>query len=333
MNEMLPTLIRLLADGHFHSGAELGEQLGISRSAVWKYVGELERFGLDVHSVRGKGYRLAHPFTPLDSSEIVRVMKSVKEYSLQRVELHQSIDSTNSHAMRLIQERALEPEAGKYSLFLAERQTGGKGRRGRQWASPYGKNVYMTLVRQVDAGQMSIEGVSLVAGLAVVRALESIGLDEAGVKWPNDILCGGKKLAGILMEITGDISGVCQLLIGIGLNVHCPAETMRMVDQPWTDLFQVTGSQLDRNRIAGLLSVHTMLALDEFESEGLKPFVKEWNKYDVMYGREVQLTSGERKHTGQAMGISEKGALLLKTGSEIEPMNGGELSLRMAGTT
>ena len=198
-------LLKLLGDGRFHSGEELGAALGISRSAVWKRLQGLEsEFGLEVQSVRGRGYRLAEPLVAIDPQRVRAPWP---------LDVLFSVDSTNAEVMRRLDAGAATPFA-----VVAERQTAGRGRRGRAWVSPFGANLYCTLGISVRGGPKELEGLSLVVGLAVVRAIQSLGIAGVGLKWPNDILLDGKKLAGILLELTGDPADLCSVAIGIGIN-------------------------------------------------------------------------------------------------------------------
>ncbi len=328
MSELLRPLISRLADGRFHSGTELGQALEISRAAVWKYMQQLSELGLEVHSVRGKGYRLPDPVALLDRSAIKAAIAGEMLSAIGRLEILDVIDSTNSHAMRSLQEGKLPLETGKYAVVLAEQQTSGKGRRGRLWISPYGRNIYMTMVRHLDTGAVGTEGISLVVGLAIIRALKALGIPAPGVKWPNDLVADGKKLAGILLEITGDITGVCQLLIGVGINTHCPPITMQDVGQPWTDLYSFSNREIDRNVLAGSVIGQVVAALAEFETRGLPAFHDEWRQHDVMHGNDVELINAGDSWIGRAMGISDNGALILDTGEGRQLVKGGEISIR-----
>ena len=328
MSELLRPLITILADGRFHSGTELGETFAISRAAVWKYMQRIAGLGVEVHSVRGKGYRLPDPVSLLDSQAITAAMTKREGAAISRFDILDTIDSTNSHAMRLLQDGALTLDSGEYAVFLAEQQTQGKGRRGRLWVSPYGRNIYLTMVRLVDTGAVGTDGISLVVGLAIIRALKSLGVTGPGVKWPNDVVAGGRKLAGILLEITGDITGVCQLLIGVGINIRASHKTMQAVDQPWTDVYTLCNREIDRNILAGTVISHVMAALSEFEDSSLAAFQEEWRRHDVMHGREVVLSTASGSRLGRAMGISGTGALILETAEGRHLVSGGEISLR-----
>ena len=324
---LLP-LIGILSDGRFHSGSELGRQLGISRSAIWKNICKFAELGLEVHAVRGKGYKLKYPLTLLESSRIYAGIPDGTRSSILQLEILDTIDSTNSHAMRLIQQGKLSLQPGQYSIHLAEQQSDGKGRRGRQWISPFGQNIYLTMVRLIDTGVIATEGITLAVGLAIIRALSELEVPGLGVKWPNDILVEGRKLAGILLEISGDISGICQLTIGVGINVRNQPESMEQVSQPWTDLYQVTGKAMNRNLLVSQVVCHIMSALKEFENNGLKSFIAEWQDNDVMKDQQVELVTTRSSVQGIARGISETGALLLETSQGMQVINGGEVSLR-----
>ncbi len=314
------SLLQLLKDGQFHSGQALGERLGISRSAIWKQLKALEReLGLDIHKVRGKGYRLADPLSLLDSGEVAPA--GMFPWSVQ---IHDVIDSTSAEALRLLQ--ANEPAP---FLVLAEQQTRGRGRRGRQWMSPPAQNLYMSLAVGISGGARQLEGLSLVVGLSVLAALRAMGLREVGLKWPNDVLVGNKKVAGILLELVGDPADLCHVVIGIGINVNM-REMDGGIDQPWTSVRLELGHTVNRNRLARSLSNHLRDDLARHEKDGFAAFRAEWEEAHLWQGRAVELASGVQVVRGEVLGISEAGALrLLIDGSERQ-YSGGELSLRLS---
>ncbi|WP_282342687.1 bifunctional biotin--[acetyl-CoA-carboxylase] ligase/biotin operon repressor BirA [Pseudomonas sp. PS02288] len=314
------SLLQLLKDGQFHSGQALGVRLGVSRSAIWKQLQALERqLGLDIHKVRGKGYRLADSLNLLDAEEIAP-QGSVPW----GVQIREVIDSTNAEALRLLQADKPAP-----FLVLAEQQTAGRGRRGRQWVSPLAQNLYMSLVVRIGGGARQLEGLSLVVGLSVLSALRAMGLREAGMKWPNDVLVGRKKVAGILLELVGDPADVCHVVIGIGINVNM-REMAEGIDQPWTSVRLELGHAIDRNCLARSLSERLRDDLARHEKGGFAAFRAEWEEAHLWQGRVVELASGVQVVRGDVLGISETGALrLLVDGSERQ-CSGGELSLRLS---
>lgn len=222
----MQTLLKLLQDGRFHSGEELGAVLGISRSAVWKRLQHLEaEHGLQFHKVRGRGYRLASPLSLLDPRKID---------SLWPVEIMPTVDSTNSEAMRRLVAGASTP-----FVIVAEQQTAGRGRRGRAWVSPYGENLYYSLAITVR-GRSGARRVEPGCRSRGAPGPESLGVRDAGLKWPNDLLQGGKKIAGILLELSGDPADLCHVVIGIGINVNM--KTATDIGQPWTSLREALGN-------------------------------------------------------------------------------------------
>ncbi|RMM06334.1 Bifunctional biotin-- synthetase/biotin operon repressor [Pseudomonas syringae] len=313
------TLLKLLADGAFHSGQVLGESLGVSRSAVWKQLQQLESdLDIEVHKVRGRGYRLATPIVLLDPAAIVE-SGMPGEWS---VRTYDSIDSTNAEASRLIALGAPMP-----LLVVAEQQTAGRGRRGRKWVSPFAENLYYSLVLRIDGGMRQLEGLSLLVGLAVMNVLRDMGVQGAGLKWPNDVLVGRQKIAGILLELIGDPADVCHVIIGVGVNVNMRASTE--VDQLWTSVRLQTGAPADRNTIAARLSSQLEALLVVHRQEGFLAFQKEWEQGHLWQGAAVKLLSGIETVEGVVLGVDSLGALRLEVNGLEKSFSGGELSLRL----
>lgn len=313
------TLLKLLADGAFHSGQVLGESLGVSRSAVWKQLQQLESdLGIEVHKVRGRGYRLATPIVLLDPAAIVE-SGMPGEWS---VRTYDSIDSTNAEASRLIALGAPMP-----LLVVAEQQTAGRGRRGRKWVSPFAENLYYSLVLRIDGGMRQLEGLSLLVGLAVMNVLRDMGVQGAGLKWPNDVLVGRQKIAGILLELIGDPADVCHVIIGVGVNVNMRASTE--VDQLWTSVRLQTGAPADRNTIAARISAQLEALLTVHRQEGFLAFQKEWEQGHLWQGAAVKLLSGIETVEGVVLGVDSLGALRLEVNGLEKSFSGGELSLRL----
>lgn len=309
------TLLKLLKDGRFHSGQALGAALGISRSAVWKQLQHMESdLNLSIHKVRGRGYQLAAPLELLESDQL--------DASPWPVSIHHSLDSTNAEALRAIERGAMAPFA-----VMAERQTAGRGRRGRKWVSPFAENIYYSLVLRMDGGMRQLEGLSLVVGLAVLNALKSVGVSEAGLKWPNDVLVGNKKIAGILLELVGDPADVCHVVLGIGINVNMKVASE--VDQAWTSLFLESGVAINRNILVSRLNESLLVYLRRHESLGFSDLQSEWELNHLWQGCEVSLIAGVHQVNGTVMGIDQQGALRMSVGGEEKVFSGGELSLRL----
>jgi BirA family biotin operon repressor/biotin-[acetyl-CoA-carboxylase] ligase len=313
------TLLKLLKDGRFHSGQALGVALGVSRSAVWKQLQHLEAdLGLSIHKVRGRGYQLAAPLTLLDPVEIGEQAPSCDWPIL----VFDSIDSTNAEALRAIERGQAAP-----FLVLAERQTAGRGRRGRKWASPFAENIYYSLVLRIDGGMRQLEGLSLVVGLAVMQALRELGISGVGLKWPNDVLVGQKKIAGILLELVGDPADVCHVVLGVGINVNM--QITDEVDQQWTSMRLESGKVFDRNHLVRELGAMLQAYLRRHQVDGFSAIQAEWEQNHLWQGRAVSLIAGVNHIDGEVLGIDSQGALRLKVDGVEKVFSGGELSLRL----
>ncbi|MEJ2566690.1 MAG: bifunctional biotin--[acetyl-CoA-carboxylase] ligase/biotin operon repressor BirA [Gammaproteobacteria bacterium] len=311
-------ILETLGDGHFHSGAELGR-----RTAVWKHLQALGDLGLDIFAVTGKGYRLAHPLELLRENDIHAALRDDSRPLLAGLELHAHLDSTNTHLSR----QAANLPSG-YAC-LAEYQSTGKGRRGRTWVSPYAGSVYLSLLWRFTVSPTVLSGLGLVSGVAVARALRQAGLHDIGLKWPNDVIWQGRKLAGTLLEMTGESYGPVNVVIGIGLNVRMSAAAGKQIDQAWVDVETALGSSVSRNTLAGLLLHHLLLALQDFQARGLAPFLREWQQWDIVTGKEVRLQLPHETLTGIAKGIDHNGALLLQSRGTINSYLAGEVSVRL----
>lgn len=317
-------LLALLADGRFHSGEELGPRLGIGRSGVWKLVRSLEDSGLDIFAVRGKGYRLSEPLDLLNREQILAAVDAPARRLIGALEVLPEIDSTN----RYLVDRCGGDLAEGHCCF-AEYQSAGKGRRGRAWVSPPAANIYLSIYRSFDSTPALMQGLSLAVGVAVVRALTSLGVVGLTLKWPNDVMWEGRKLGGILLEMSGESAGPWRVITGLGLNVNMPAPTASSIDQPWTDLRVAAGRHLGRNRIAGRVLQYMVTGLDVFAREGFVPFRREWEGFDSARGRPVAVTAFEGVTRGLAQGVDETGALLVLVDGELRRFLSGDVSLRV----
>ncbi|RVD76149.1 bifunctional biotin--[acetyl-CoA-carboxylase] ligase/biotin operon repressor BirA [Pseudomonas koreensis] len=311
------TLLNLLKDGRFHSGQALGLALGISRSAVWKQLQHLEaELGLSINKVRGRGYQLATPLTLLDPLSIGALAP------VWPMTVFDSIDSTNAEALRAISQGRTAP-----FLVLAERQISGRGRRGRKWVSPFAENLYYSLVLRIEGGMRQLEGLSLVVGLAVMHTLRKLGVSGAGLKWPNDVLVGNRKIAGILLELVGDPADVCHVVLGIGINVNM--QVADEVDQQWTSMRLETGKSCDRNALVAELSEQLRDYIQRHQIDGFSALQGEWERDHVWQGRPVSLIAGASHIEGVVLGIDSQGALRLRVDGVEKVFSGGELSLRL----
>jgi len=321
-------IVRRLADGSFHSGETLAVGLGISRAAVWKAVHKAgEVLGLDIESIPGRGYRLKTPLELLDPKRILAAVPNKIQQQIARLEIHDDIDSTNSHLMR-------EAQTGAPSgtLCVAERQRAGRGRRGRTWVSPFGSNLYLSLLWRYSLGPGQLGGLSLAVGAAVAGALEAEGAEGIALKWPNDVLWRRRKLGGLLIELAGETQGPSLVVIGLGLNTRIGGAEAAEIDQPWADLDAVLGpGRYSRNRLAGRLTDGLIRTLDRYGRDGLGPFLAEWERFDLHRGERVEIRFGDERKVGTHAGITEDGALRVEVGDVVEVFHAGEVSLRSVG--
>jgi BirA family biotin operon repressor/biotin-[acetyl-CoA-carboxylase] ligase len=320
------TLVPLLADGQFHSGQALADALGLSRTAIWKQLNRLQSLGLEVESVKGRGYRIPGGIELLDQSRTRDRLEPHARQLLHELQLLETVDSTNAEVLRRI-------AAGSAPGLVcsAEQQTAGRGRRGRQWVSPFARNIYLSLCWEYHQGATALEGLSLAVGVAVVRALRGLGVDGLQLKWPNDVLAQGAKLGGVLLEMAGDAAGRCQVVIGVGINVAMPPAAANTIDQAWIDLTRLCdGSPPGRNALLAALLNELLPLAASFGDTGFAPWRAPWIALDAYADTPVVLHSGEQRQAGVARGVDERGALLLETTTGVQPVYGGEISLRAA---
>ncbi|AXK72872.1 bifunctional biotin--[acetyl-CoA-carboxylase] ligase/biotin operon repressor BirA [Lysobacter sp. TY2-98] len=319
-------LLRALADGPV-SGDALARIAGTTRAAVWKRIEALREAGVPVEAAAGRGYRLAMPLDLLDAGAIRDALPAEAAGALAALDVAWTIESTNT---ALLREPA--PASGARVLF-AERQTGGRGRRGRTWQSPLGASLLMSVSRAFDGGLARLGGLSLVAGIATAAALRDVGFDAVGLKWPNDVVVeqGGtlRKLGGLLVEGGGEHGGPARAVIGIGLNVRLPESAATAIDQPWIDVATL-GHAPTRNALAATLLAHLLPALDLFDRDGFAPFAARWREFDVLHGRDVVLHLPDRTEPARVLGLADDGALRVRTSDGERDVHAGEVSLRVA---
>jgi len=304
------------------SGDALASGLGQTRAAIWKRIQGLRAAGVAIEGRAGDGYRLAQPLELLDCARIIGQLAPEVAGAIADLEIGWTLGSTNSELLR-----RSAPLRG-VAVLLAERQTGGRGRRGRQWASPLAANIYLSLSRAFAGGLSRMGGLSLAAGVATGEALHALGFSGAGLKWPNDVLVEGCKLGGLLVEGGGEFAGPARAVIGLGLNVRMPAQTAADISQPWTDLDTLAGVLTSRNEVAAALLSHLLPALEQFEQEGLAPFLPRYAALDVLAGRTVRVEEAGTLHEGIADGLAEDGALRVLIDGSVRCFHAGEVSVR-----
>lgn len=308
-------LISILSDGEFYSGEYLGELMGMSRAAINKHIQTIREWGLDVYTVTGKGYAFSSPIQLLDVDEICSKIPDGN------IAVLPVIDSTNQYLL----DRLDSISSG--DACIAEYQQAGRGRRGRQWFSPFGSNLYLSLYWRLEQGPAAAVGVSLVIGIVMAEVLHQLGAEGVRVKWPNDLYLNDRKLAGILVELNGRTGDAAHLVIGAGINLRMNSSVSNAINQGWINL-QEAGIDIDRNSLAAKLIMELRTALAIYEQQGLASFISRWSSLDNFYNRTVKLIVGNREIVGIDKGIDNQGALLLEQDGEIRSYIGGEISLR-----
>lgn len=314
-------LLRLLADGEPHSGESLGERLGVPVAALPEHVRALEGLGLRVREIAGQGYRLAEPIDLLDRHDLARLLRA--DSTRVSVEIVDECPSTNG----VLMERARNG-AAHASVLACERQTAGRGRRGKPWHSGIGTDLTFSLLWRFQQGAGALSGLSLAVGVALARALARFGHADVQLKWPNDLMLRGRKLGGILIEMAGDHLGPSAVVIGVGLNVRWSAARAAAVDQPATALSEEGDSVPSRTALLAAALAELGTALGEFARGGFACFRAEWLGRHAWQGRRVTLRIAEREVAeGEAVGVGEDGALLLRSARGVQPFHSGELRL------
>lgn len=320
-------LIRLLADGEFHSGERLARSLGVSRTAVWKHLQAVGAFGLELHKVPNRGYRLAQPIDLLSKAVIARHIPARTRRKLRSLEVKLHTESTNSRLLALT-----DLPGGKADVCIAEHQSAGRGRRGREWLAPFGGGICLSLSWSFPEPPRQLSALSLAVGVALRRALESSGTEGVRLKWPNDVLVNGRKLGGILCELRAEAAGPAYVVIGIGLNAHLTESARRAIAATGVeaiDLNEVAGKKkAGRNSVCAAIIDELIAALEEFQRSGLQTFVNDWRHADALHGAAVRVTLGESIHRGLARGIDVDGALMLETPGGLLRFISGEVSVK-----
>ncbi len=321
-------LITALADGAVHSGADLAKRLACSRTAVWKHLKELRSVGLQIDAQRGIGYRLRQPVELLDETVIRRDLDARAGMALASLELHDNIESTSERL------RGLPPAtADRFDAVLAEYQTGGRGRRGRQWLSPFGSGLCLSINHRFEIVPAALSALSLAIGVGVCRALGDDVAEFVALKWPNDIVAGNGKLGGLLVDVEGEADGPISIVVGIGLNFDVSDAMIQQVSRtggltPVGLRGLVPDLNVSRNQLAARLINETHAVLTEFEQSGFDVFIDEWRRLDWLAGRPVTAQIGRRLLSGTARGIADDGKLVIDTNGKLQHLVSGEISLR-----
>jgi BirA family transcriptional regulator, biotin operon repressor / biotin---[acetyl-CoA-carboxylase] ligase len=330
--EALPLVARVfaeLANGEFHSGEQLAEKLGVSRGAVWKAAESLRELGATLHAVRNKGYRLRSGSDALDARQIAALLPEAVRSHVRSVDAAWTVDSTNSALLA-----RPNPPLGSCEVMLAEYQTAGRGRRGRAWLAPPGGSICLSLCWVFREVPQDLGALGLVIGVCALRALRESGLEEARLKWPNDLVVEGKKLGGILIDLRAESAGPACVVIGIGLNVALGAKLLEAIGETGVSAVDLVTAGLERpsrNALAAGLITQIVRGLLAFEKEGLRSFAEEWRGADALRGRQIDVHTLEGVARGLARGIDLHGALVVETPQGVRRFISGDVTVRTVG--
>jgi BirA family biotin operon repressor/biotin-[acetyl-CoA-carboxylase] ligase len=322
MNTLTFPILRLLTDGKFHSGEDIATHFKTSRATVWNAIQDAEKLGVEIFSVRGRGYKLPKPIQLLEQDAVLNAIGEQRNWF--KLEVHEHLESTNSYLMK----KASAGEAHA-TCIAANLQSKGRGRRGRQWQAGLGASLTFSLLWRFQCGASALSGLSLAVGVALIRTLHGLGVTQAQLKWPNDVLINGEKLAGILIELQGDMEGPSAAVIGIGINLNLPSRIKQQIDQPVTDLTGIASQNIDPNVLMGGLLKQLAAVLNDFERAGFAQVRDEWLQYHAYHQKPVKMLHPDGRETlGTAIDVAEDGILLVKTALGEQRFSSGEISLR-----
>ena len=326
MNNLLFPVLSILSDGKFHSGEAIAKNFNVSRVSIWQVIAEAEKLGIEIFSVRGKGYSLSQSVQFLDEGKVKQSIGEIASWF--NIKVFDILDSTNNF---LMQEA---PNGYPHASCVATNiQTSGKGRRGRQWQSSLGENLTFSFLWRFTKGTSALSGLSLAVGVSLIRSLKKISLKEALLKWPNDILVKDdevyKKLAGILIEVQGDMDGQSAAIIGVGINLKLSKNQLAKIDQPAIGISQCIEDEIDPNQLLGIIIKDLTEVLAQFELNSFESFKDEWQSYDAFHDQSISISSSDGGMiSGKEHGVNNTGALEVITEGGIKTFSSGEVSIR-----
>ena len=304
--------------GEFVSGEELSRLCGVTRTAIWKEIEKLRGEGYKILAQPHSGYQLVSIPDRLTAQELSWNLRTAKVG--RRIHCYDTTDSTMDVAQRLA--AAGEPEG---SVVFAEGQGRGRGRMGRTWISPKGKGIYCSVILRPQLQLTEISKITLVAAVAVARAVEQGTGLKPEIKWPNDLLIGGKKLCGILTELNAELNRVNYVVVGIGMNVNTPGDKL---PAHGTSLMRELGEKVDRLELARQLLAQLDKTYAQFIKEGMSPVLEQWRGFAGFLGRRVRVAVEGRVLDGQALDVDPSGALLVRMDTGlVESVSAGEVLL------
>lgn len=331
MKKFSPIQLKLLScleNGHYHTGNALGQQIGVTRTAIWKQMTQLHALGVPIQRAPQRGYRLEDPMIFLNEQCIDMELRRQGFKKNIHYHLYASIDSTN----RMLKDL---PRGDAIDICCAELQTAGRGRFHRPWFSPFGENIYLSSRWHFNGDLSSLSGLSLVVSLTVLNVIHDQGIKESlFVKWPNDLLWSDKKISGNLIEIIAESNSGADIVIGIGLNVNSLSkhhDSTLQPSTPWCSLREITDSYHDRNRLIAALINQLDHDLTIFMAEGFEPFIPAWNRVDYLKNKWVTVSQPNQLLSGIALGVDHQGQLILCDENQItHHLSSGDTSVKHA---
>jgi BirA family biotin operon repressor/biotin-[acetyl-CoA-carboxylase] ligase len=341
MNQLIFPILKHLDDGKFHSGETLAKHFRVSRSTIWNAIKAAQAVGISIFSVHGRGYQLARPVTLLNQSNVQKAylqatnrLNQNTKYLNNAIEVHDCLASTNSYLMAKVNDPFVNGLCVATNL-----QTQGRGRRGRNWQARLGESLTFSVLWRFQCGAAGLSGLSLAVGVAIVRALHYFGLSQAKLKWPNDLVVKSvkhdqttiEKLAGILIELQGDMEGPSAAVIGVGINLVLSDQLKQQIDQPSTAIANIGNHEIDPNELLGRLLYELQNVLIEYEQVGFVGFKAAWLAAHAYQDEKVRMLHPDGTETiGFIHDIADDGALMIDTQEGLKRFTAGEISLRVA---
>lgn len=320
---MKTEILKLLKNSDTYlSGEQLSQKFGVSRTAVWKYIKQLREEGYEIESVTRKGYRLIQAADRITASEVLS--RNGASWIGREIEYFEKTDSTNERIRNFA-------EAGRKEglLAVAEEQTGGKGRRGKSWSSPAGTGIWMSMLLRPQMEPYKASMITIVTALAMNKAIENVSGMESKIKWPNDIVINGKKVCGILTEMSAELESIRYIIVGMGINVNTEAFPADIRDRA-TSIFLESGKKIDRAALIAEFCRQFEQCYEKFiETEDLKFLKEEYESHLINIGKEVKIIKNNQEKVRKAIGINEQGELIVqKSDGTKEVVFSGEVSVR-----
>ncbi|MBY0483396.1 biotin--[acetyl-CoA-carboxylase] ligase [Nitrosomonas sp.] len=326
MNQSALSILRLLNDGQYWSGESLEKKLFCKRAKILNSLKDIDSYGIKIVNTRGLGFRWINPISYLNKNLILGYNSiDLRNFN---ITLFDTLDSTNTFLLDNLKNGVVDNRC--IPVVATEYQTNGRGRAGRLWYSGFGDSLTFSFGWRFDKGVSALSGISLIIGIAIIRVLRTFSITCASIKWPNDILVGNKKLAGILIELRGEICGPSYAVIGVGFNYKLSDNIKSIINQKTTDFLSISDVYFDRNQILSALLTEFQNILPVFVNHGFAYFKKEWISYHAFERHQVSLIlPNDSVIVGTVDGVKEDGSICLMTSSGRKSYHVGDISIRL----